>query len=373
MNAAALALRLPVQFADIPFAQASLEELRPLGIVVHIGSRGYRWPASRFPLSTRGVRIGGWMLMPDGPFDRIHAYVNGEEFFTCEPRQRDDLSKSFAHIPNAGRAGFTFEIPRRVALKGRVEIVGKRNGCPVGRMRFRFRHDLSHKVPTPPPFLTKHVSDTSDPHFFLAEGYKAFDEMNDALMRYRPEGGIDHLLDWGCGCGRLAAHWLRQRRIPHLYGCDISAEAIAWCGSHLRQGQFARVPFDPPTAYRDAQFDAIAAYSVFTHLTESAQWAWLAEMHRVLKPDGVFVASVHGTSAAWFRFGPRMDEMLAHGIHDGTLSPGIEEIVGPGAYRNTYQTPEYTRTLFSRWFEVLEYVERGVGNNQDLVVLRKPR
>jgi SAM-dependent methyltransferase len=373
MDAAVLAPCSPVQLADIPFAQASLEELRPLGIVVRVGSRGYRWPAGRFPFPTRGVRISGWMLMPDGPFDRIHAHVNGDEFFTCDPWQRDDLSKAFNHISHAGRAGFTFEIPRRIARKGRIEIIGKRDGRPVGRMQFRFRYDLHRRVPTPPPDLTQHVSDTSDPNFFLAEGYKAFDEMNNALLRHSPEGGIRHLLDWGCGCGRLAAHWLRQRRIPHIYGCDINAKAIAWCSSHLRRGQFTTVPFDPPTAYPDANFDAIAAYSVFTHLTASAQWAWLAEMHRILKPHGIFVASVHGTSAAWFRFGPEIEEMLASGIHDGTPSPGIENIVGSGVYRNTYQTPEYTRNTFGRWFEVLEYIERGVGNNQDLVVLRKPK
>jgi hypothetical protein len=45
--------------------------------------------------------------------------------------------------------------------------------------------------------------------------------------------------------------------------------------------------------------------------------------------------------------------------------------VGAGAYRDTYQTQSYTREVFGRWFDILEYVERGAGNNQDLIVLRK--
>src|SRR5262245_46331459 len=231
MTATLQAQHPPAQFVDVPFAQAALEELRPLGAAFRIGSRAYRWPAGRFPFPTRAVRIRGWMLLPDRPFDRFHAFVNGEEFFTCAPEQRDDLVAAYPHIPNAGRAQFNFEIPTRVARKGRVVIVGKRSGQPMGRMQFRFRHDLARRVPTPPPSLTQIVVGTQDPQFFLAQGYKSFDEMNDALQRHRPAGGVNRLLDWGCGCGRLTAHWLRDRRINEVHGCDINGEAVEWCRS----------------------------------------------------------------------------------------------------------------------------------------------
>ena len=126
-------------------------------------------------------------------------------------------------------------------------------------------------------------------------------------------------------------------------------------------------------------FDAVTAYSVFTHLTEQAQVAWLAEIHRILAPGGVFAASIHGPSAAWFDFGLRPAEFLPNGINDTTRetqdvagAPDADGRLWPaGAYRNTYQTPEHTRRVFGRFFDVLEYVERGIGNSQDLVVLRK--
>jgi ubiquinone/menaquinone biosynthesis C-methylase UbiE len=359
-------------FLAIPFAQAAIEELCPLGPIVKIGSHHIRCPVGPFPFIVRAIRVRGWMLMPDGPFDRIHAHVNGREFFTCKPQERGDLAAAFPHIPGAGRGQFNFEIPRQVARKGRIDIVGRRNGAAIGRMRFRFHHRLQRSLPTPPPRLTLITADTQDAYYYHAGGYKSFDEINGALVRFPPDSGIRRLLDWGCGCGRLAAHWVRQGRIPEIHGCDINADAIRWCQAHLPSARFTRVALDPPTPYPDSYFDAIAAYSVFTHLTQPAQAKWLAEMHRVLKPGGTFAASVHGPSAAWFRFGPKADAILQSGIHDQTLAAGMEEIVGQNVYCDTYQTREYTQRAFGRWFDVLEYAERAVGNNQDLVVLRKP-
>jgi len=47
-------------------------------------------------------------------------------------------------------------------------------------------------------------------------------------------------------------------------------------------------------------------------------------------------------------------------------------VLPDGAYRSTYQTEDYTRRVFGEYFEVVEYVERGIGNLQDLVALRRP-
>ena len=46
--------------------------------------------------------------------------------------------------------------------------------------------------------------------------------------------------------------------------------------------------------FPDAYFDLIFNHSVFTHLDENYQDAWLAELERVTKPGGVLVLSVSG-------------------------------------------------------------------------------
>ena len=38
----------------------------------------------------------------------------------------------------------------------------------------------------------------------------------------------------------------------------------------------------------------------------------------------------------------------------------------------TFQSEEYTRREWGKFFEVLEYKVRGIGNHQDAVVLRRP-
>ena len=83
-------------------------------------------------------------------------------------------------------------------------------------------------------------------------------------------------------------------------------------------------------------------------------------------------SSVHGPSAAWWSFGPAADEMLHGGVHDATLDAELDLLLGAGVYRSTFQTKEYTHRVFGEYFNILEYVERAIGNNQDLVVLQRP-
>jgi SAM-dependent methyltransferase len=52
-------------------------------------------------------------------------------------------------------------------------------------------------------------------------------------------------------------------------------------------------PEVPPLSLESASFDLIWALSVFTHLTD-ASLAWLAELHRLLKPGGLLIATYMG-------------------------------------------------------------------------------
>ncbi|MFO0811002.1 MAG: class I SAM-dependent methyltransferase [Gemmataceae bacterium] len=356
--------------ADVPYARGYVERVKPLYPMFSVGGWNICLPG-RYYLRPHGVKVAGWMLLADGPFDRIAAYVNGTKVFGGPPYERPDVGAAFPHILGAERVGFNFKIAPEVARRGRLTIVGQRKGRPAGKMLLDFRDDLIRTMPVPPPDLMNRVVFTRDPHFFLAQGYKSFGEIREALVRHKPLESIGRLLDWGCGCGRLTAHWLRLQNGPEVHGCDIDPEAIAWCRRTLRRGHFERVAFAPPTPYPDGHFDAIFGYSVLTHLTREAQHSWLAEMRRILAPGGVLVATVHGPSAAWFQFGKKAAAVLQGGIHDAMVDCGLDALLGKGVYRNTFQTPTYTCETFGRHFDVLEYVEQAIGNNQDLVVLRK--
>ena len=45
---------------------------------------------------------------------------------------------------------------------------------------------------------------------------------------------FDHVLDFGCGCGRLARQMLQQLPRPRRYtGSDLHAGMIRWCNTNL--------------------------------------------------------------------------------------------------------------------------------------------
>lgn len=121
------------------------------------------------------------------------------------------------------------------------------------------------------------------------------------------------VLDWGCGCGRLARHWGGEADSIRLHGCDINPELVGWCDANLPFGQFAVSPFDPPLAYADGSFDLIYGISVLTHLTFEEHYRWMRELHRLLSPDGVAVLTGHG---------PTMFPQVLAGVEPTTAAGG---------------------------------------------------
>ena len=190
------------------------------------------------------------------------------------------------------------------------------------------------------------------------------------------------MLDWGCGCGRVARYFLS--RVPEIQftGCDIDGEAIEWCRRDLG-GTFFRVDPAPPTPFADGTADVIIACSVLTHLVAADQDRWLKEMSRILAPGGTFLASTNGDftfqlaggrgrrarlQAAWRRL---TGAGRLSGINDTKLDRTLDGIAPKGYYRAVFQSRAYTIDTCSKYFQVLDYVERGLNGHQDLVILRR--
>jgi SAM-dependent methyltransferase len=102
------------------------------------------------------------------------------------------------------------------------------------------------------------------------------------------------VLDFGCGAGRTLRHFLDEASAgTELWGADIDADSIAWLSGNLCPPLHAIRNADAPPLQVDAGFDLIWALSVFTHLTDLSL-SWLAELHRLLKPGGLLVATYMG-------------------------------------------------------------------------------
>jgi SAM-dependent methyltransferase len=141
------------------------------------------------------------------------------------------------------------------------------------------------------------VSGSPDLEWFLQSGREAAGAIHEALAA----SGVaisqqTKVLDFGCGCGRVARHW---PDFPgEFWGTDANEDLVEWCRGHLHFGTFIENGAEPPLPVSDDVFDAVYAISVFTHLTEAAQSAWIAELARVVRPGGKVIFTTHGDAYA---------------------------------------------------------------------------
>jgi SAM-dependent methyltransferase len=134
----------------------------------------------------------------------------------------------------------------------------------------------------------------ADAHEFLWVGGQAAAAIRRAAEQAgTPLESMDAILDFGCGCGRIARHWSGLER-PRVHGSDYNEELVDWCRRNLPFMEVAVNGIEPPTSYADESFDLIYALSVFSHLDEPLQGAWMSELRRMLRPGGLLLISVLG-------------------------------------------------------------------------------
>jgi cyclopropane fatty-acyl-phospholipid synthase-like methyltransferase len=220
----------------------------------------------------------------------------------------------------------------------------------------------------PPPLLRYKVSESTDIRLFLDVGQRIATAIERAIDDAGvPMNQMKRVLDFGCGCGRTLAWLISRFPNTQFFGADIDSMSVQWCREHLR-GSFCCNQDAPPLSYADAEFDCIYAISVFTHIDERYQLEWLAEFRRVLRPGGLLLVSVHGVGTAK---GLRVEEratLRAQGI----LFKRSSKLRGihPDFYHTTFQTKDYVLQKWSRFFDIVDYKQLGLGY-QDLIVLRR--
>jgi SAM-dependent methyltransferase len=222
----------------------------------------------------------------------------------------------------------------------------------------------------PSASLRYRVHGSPDIESFLAVGERCSQDITAALAEIgRDMGSFRHILDFGCGCGRVVMWFPNHSRSQSFYGTDIDADAISWCHDNLDFATFSVNNPLPPLEYPPESFDLIYAISVFTHLNEDYQFQWLNELKRVTKPKGILLLTVHGRHC-WEHL-PREDVVnIEREGFNFTATKTMEDIF-PKWYQVAYHTKEYVLDRFTRYFDVLDYIPRGLNDHQDMVVLQK--
>ena len=238
------------------------------------------------------------------------------------------------------------------------------NRQPTNRLRNVYCSRAPAIIPDPTRQMKiqGHANDSA----YSVVGYTIAKQLTEILAKHgAPSGPV---LDWGCGCARVIQH------MPHeiLHGCDIDRDNIDWCRSNIKNATFAEIKTNSPADYSEGFFAAVYGISVFTHLNEAHETFWLNELARITKADGLVLVSTHGAVAALRAgFGVAMTGNT-NTLIDRGINPDLDSFIEDKEYyRNVFHTPQYIYRNWGRHFEIEEIYEGIIGNNQDLVVLRK--
>lgn len=370
---------LPQRPSAPPAAEADLVELYRLyrkTLLPH-GWWGLFWSQR----TADEFRFGGFALPPFGLMREPRFLVNGV------PAHRVDLPADSNVAIIAQRFGLA-EPYEQCVVNHAVALAALDSSdtfriqfCGADGRSFNEFHDWhvpplaqSHLAETP---QRVRVAATPDVAIFETMGFTAFHTLLLALRRYFERDYVDchKILDWGCGCGRIA-RFFSELHPGLLSGIDIDPENANWCAANLRGGEFHTCGLLPPTPFPDESFDLIFGISVFTHLGESDQFAWLEEMRRLAAPGAAVIMSVHGNIASCRTDGDlhRLLALERSGFFTygrcEDLDSVLPEFKESGYYKNVFHAKWYLHQYWARYFDILDVLD-GAMAHQDLVVMRR--
>jgi SAM-dependent methyltransferase len=245
------------------------------------------------------------------------------------------------------------------------------------------RQPLAPGLPDPPKEFTEFVGGA-----FRSVGMEFLDHFID-LGRLRPS---DHVLDVGCGVGRMTyglVHYLN--RDARYIGFDFEPKMIKWAQDEItkRHPNFAFeyapiynsyynpkgtiAPDQYVFPYPPASFDFVFLTSVFTHMPATQVRHYMSEIRKVLKPGGRALITC-------FMLNGESKPLIAAGKSSRDLShPSGESMVA--SLSRPDEAVGFEESTFRKWLEEhdlrVETIAYGSWCNranalsyQDLVVIQ---
>jgi ubiquinone/menaquinone biosynthesis C-methylase UbiE len=139
---------------------------------------------------------------------------------------------------------------------------------------------------------SKHYSPTIFEHIFNQEVDPAFAKRSSYIINHLAQAKPAHVLDAGCGRGYYVKLISMLPSTKKVIGIDINSDYVRRAqavvkhdaNAEVKQGSIYTLPF------KDATFDAVVCSEILEHLDDDSNA--LKEIYRVLKPQGIFLASV---------------------------------------------------------------------------------
>ena len=227
-----------------------------------------------------------------------------------------------------------------------------------------------------------------------ADGF--FCDVSNALERANTSIQSDwKILDFGSCWGRISRFFMRDVALNNIYGIDVEQTFVDTCRMLFGTNNFSICAALPPSGFQDSSFNLITAYSVFSHLSETAFVAWLRDFHRILKPGGIFAFTTR--NQAFFNYCQELRDhasgLLGYQKALAEMVPAIHDferryqngefifvtgggVAGGGAmnesfYGEAFIPPAYFERCPKDFFVILDFKPIGSKYDQALFILKK--
>lgn len=104
-----------------------------------------------------------------------------------------------------------------------------------------------------------------------------------------------HTLDLGCGIGQFTDYWIKQGF--QVTSADISVDALSALKDRTPAATTIELDMSKPLPFMAGAFDVVFANLSIHYFDEDTTLALSGEIHRVLKPGGLFIGSVNSNVA----------------------------------------------------------------------------
>ena len=192
---------------------------------------------------------------------------------------------------------------------------------------------------------------------WVTEQYSTFHPLSDVKI-----------LDWGCGPGRVVRHIPELLPSSGIYAADYNRKTIEWCAQNIAGVEFAKNNLEPPMPFNDSFFDFIYGLSVFTHLSLNSHYLWLKEIHRLLKPGGIFLFTTQGKA-----FDSKLSEGEYKNFSSGLFVVRDSAKEGHRSF-SAFHPEEFIHSILSVNWKVLKFMPGTIqswGAEQDTWIVQK--
>lgn len=227
----------------------------------------------------------------------------------------------------------------------------------------------------------------------LVEGFNFYRAVTRILRQHGVRLERDTpLLDFGTGWGRYARIFMRDVHPDYITGVDVMEHMVSTCQATFPYARFEQVPSIPPSNLPGDTYQLIIAYSVFSHLSETAATAWIREFSRILAPGGVIAITTQGRRFLQTcedmrkleRFDHPWHENLARSFTDKAAceaaydrgeflfsATGGGDALSSSFYGEALIPPKFVVQNWAQYLEPLEFIDDD-QLPQALIVMRKP-